>query len=97
MTRTIAEVLKRAKPFALPEQEALLGLLAVAARLNEPWVKVLKSTSSLTASQYNVLWILRSSYPARLAGSDIASRLIDRDPDVTRLLEAIIVELGTDP
>ena len=89
MTGTIAEVLKQAKPFASPEQEALLGLLTVAARLTEPWVKVLKETSSLTASQYNVLRILRGSHPARLACSDIASRMIDRDPDVTRLLDRL--------
>lgn len=89
MTGTIADVLKQAKPFASPEQEALLGLLTAAARLNEPWVKVLKSTTSLTGSQYNVLRILRGSHPARLACGDIASRMIDRDPDVTRLLDRL--------
>lgn len=89
MTGTIADVLKQAKPFASPEQEALLGLLMATARLNEPWVKVLKSTASLTGSQYNVLRILRGSHPARLACSDIASRMIDRDPDVTRLLDRL--------
>lgn len=89
MTGTIAEVLKQAKPFGSPEQEAMLGLLLVAARLNEPWAKVLKNTSNLTGSQYNVLRILRGSHPARLACRDIASRMIDRDPDVTRLLDRL--------
>ena len=89
MTGTIADFLKQAKPFASPEQEALLGLLTAAARLNEPWAKVLKSTASLTGSQYNVLRILRGSHPARFACGDIASRMIDRDPDVTRLLDRL--------
>ncbi len=89
MTGTIAEVLKQAKPFGSPEQEAMLGLLLVAARLNEPWVKALKNTGNLTGSQYNVLRILRGSHPARLACRDIASRMIDRDPDVTRLLDRL--------
>jgi len=89
MSGTIADTLKQAKPFASPEQEALLGLLLVAARLQEPWIRFLKDAADLTASQYNVLRILRGSHPARLACSDIASRMIDRDPDVTRLLDRL--------
>ena len=44
------------------------------------------SPHGVTQAQYNVLRILRGSHPARLACSDIGDRLVDRTPDVTRLL-----------
>ena len=42
----------------------------------------------LSATQYNVLRILRGS-PEGLACGEIASRMITRDPDVTRLLDRL--------
>ena len=42
----------------------------------------------LSATQYNVLRILRGS-PAGLPCGEIASRMITRDPDVTRLLDRL--------
>ncbi len=49
--------------------------------------QVLK-TEDLSATQYNVLRILRGS-PEGLACGEIASRMITRDPDVTRLLDRL--------
>jgi DNA-binding MarR family transcriptional regulator len=43
----------------------------------------------LTTNQYNVLRILRGSHPAKLACSDISERMIDRDPDITRLVDRL--------
>jgi DNA-binding MarR family transcriptional regulator len=48
-------------------------------------VEVLKA-EDLSPSQYNVLRILRGA-PEGLPCGEIASRLITRDPDVTRLLD----------
>jgi DNA-binding MarR family transcriptional regulator len=67
----------------------VLGLLIAAARVVEPWARFLKTTAQLTNNQYNVLRILRGSHPAKLACSDIAERMIDRDPDVTRLIDRL--------
>ena len=78
MTDAVARTLKKTKPFASIEQEALLGLLLVAARLEEPWVAFLKAEADLSGNQYNVLRILRGSHPARISCSDIASRMLDR-------------------
>lgn len=89
MPGTIAHELKQTRPFASPEEEVLLGLLTAAARAGEPWAGFLKTTAGLTSNQYNVLRILRGSHPGRLACSDIASRMIDRDPDVTRLVDRL--------
>ncbi len=89
MAGTVARELKQKKPFSTPEQEILLGLLLAAARVVEPWARFLKTTAELTNNQYNVLRILRGSHPARLACNDIAKRMIDRDPDITRLIDRL--------
>jgi DNA-binding MarR family transcriptional regulator len=89
MTGTIARELKQKKPFSSPEEEILLGLQMAAARVAEPWARFLKTNANLTNNQYNVLRILRGSHPVRLACTDIADRMIDRDPDITRLLDRL--------
>lgn len=47
----------------------------------------------LTAQGYNVLRILRGARPEGLACSEVAARMINRDPDVTRLVDRL-VKLG---
>jgi len=89
MAGTVARELKQQNPFSPPEQEILLGVLIAAARVIEPWARFLSTTTQLTTNQYNVLRILRGSHPAKLACSDIAERMIDRDPDITRLVDRL--------
>jgi DNA-binding MarR family transcriptional regulator len=89
MAGLIAQELKQKKPFSSQEQEILLGLLMAAARIVEPWARFLKTTAQLTNHQYNVLRILRGSHPAKLACTDIAERMVDRDPDITRLIDRL--------
>jgi DNA-binding MarR family transcriptional regulator len=89
MTGLVAHELKQQKPFASAEQEILLGLRMAAARVVEPWARFLRTTVQLTTHQYNVLRILRGSHPTRLACSDIAERMIERDPDITRLVDRL--------
>jgi DNA-binding MarR family transcriptional regulator len=88
MPGAIARTLKQSR-FASGEQEVVLGVLIAAARVVEPWEKFLKATADLTNNQYNVLRILRGSHPVRLACSEIADRMIDRDPDITRLVDRL--------
>jgi DNA-binding MarR family transcriptional regulator len=89
MSGVVAHALKQEKPFSSREQEILLGLRMAAARVVEPWASFLKTTAQLTNNQYNVLRILRGSHPAMLACSDIAERTIERDPDITRLIDRL--------
>ena len=70
-----------------PEEAAFLELLVTTDMLSRRLVKVLKA-EDLSATQYNVLRILRGS-PAGLPCGEIASRMITRDPDVTRLLDRL--------
>src|ERR1700674_4759097 len=67
-----------------PEEAAFLDLLRTTDTLSRGLVQVLK-TADLSATQYNVLRILRGA-PEGLSCGEIASRMITRDPDVTRLL-----------
>ncbi len=70
-----------------PEEGAFLDLLRTTDLLSRGLIHVLK-TEDLSATQYNVLRILRGS-PEGLACGEIASRMITRDPDVTRLLDRL--------
>jgi DNA-binding MarR family transcriptional regulator len=89
VTKALAEALKQAKPFESREEEVVLALQHLAARLMAPWAMFLKSTAQLTLSQYNVLRILRGAHPARLACTEISQRLVTRDPDITRLVDRL--------
>src|SRR5947209_18400468 len=55
--------------------------------LSRGLVRILK-TEDLSATQYNVLRILRGS-PDGLPCGEIASHMITRDPDITRLLDRL--------
>jgi len=70
-----------------PEEAAFLDLMRTADILSRGLVLVLK-TEDLSATQYNVLRILRGSADG-LACGEIANRMITRDPDVTRLLDRL--------
>ena len=63
MAGVVARELKQSRAFASREQEVVLGLQLVTARIMEPWEKFLKATAELTLHQYNVLRILRGSQP----------------------------------
>src|SRR5467141_542539 len=72
---------------ACPEEGLFLDLLRTTDMLSRGLVRVLK-TEDLSATQYNVLRILRGS-PDGLPCGEIASRMITRDPDITRLLDRL--------
>jgi DNA-binding MarR family transcriptional regulator len=70
-----------------PEEAAFLDLLRTTDMLSRGLVQILK-TEDLSATQYNVLRILRGAPEGLLCG-EIASRMITRDPDITRLLDRL--------
>jgi DNA-binding MarR family transcriptional regulator len=69
------------------EEAAFLDLLRTTDMLSRGPAQILKA-EDLSATQYNVLRILRGA-PEGLACGEIASRMITRDPDVTRLLDRL--------
>jgi DNA-binding MarR family transcriptional regulator len=88
MARRLQDEIKQQKPFGSLEQEALLNLLRTADALMQRIAAVLKPFK-LSHSQYNVLRILRGAGPEGLACREIAERMINRDPDITRLLDRL--------
>jgi DNA-binding MarR family transcriptional regulator len=91
MKRTLSAVgreLKQTRPFRTRGQEAAVGLMRTADLLRrlleqalEPW--------GITAQQYNVLRILRGARPEPLPTLEIAERMIERTPGITRLLDRL--------
>jgi DNA-binding MarR family transcriptional regulator len=78
---------KRRPLVACAEETAFLDLLRTTDMLSRGLDRILK-TEDVSATQYNVLRILRGS-PAGLPCGEIGSRMITRDPDVTRLLDRL--------
>ena len=84
---TLSELIKQ-NQFASPSHEALLNVM-----VTYPWIMgALADTMEdydLTPAQYNVLRILRGCHPERATCTYIGERLLDRTPDVTRLLNRL--------
>lgn len=80
----LSELIKQSH-FSSPVQEAMLNILVTSS-----WIYGEMAVATLpydiTLAQYNVLRILRGSHPQAMMCSDIGDRLLDRTPDVTRLL-----------
>jgi len=77
----------RQRTLATPEEAAFLELLRTTDMLTRGLVHILKA-EDLSSTQYNVLRILRGA-PEGLPCGEIASRMITRDPDITRLLDRL--------
>jgi DNA-binding MarR family transcriptional regulator len=70
------------------EEETLLNLMRTTDCL-ERAVQRTTREFGITATQYNVLRILRGAQPQGLTCSAIGSRMITSDPDITRLLNRL--------
>ena len=83
---SLGKEIKKSRPFDSLEQEAMLNVMRTADVLAGEVADILKA-SGLSATQYNVLRILRGAGPDGLPCGEVAQRMITRDPDVTRLLD----------
>ncbi len=83
----LSELIKQ-EHFRSPSHEAMLNVLATSS-----WIFTELATTmapyGMTPAQYNVLRILRGSHPKTLTCSTLGHRLLDRTPDVTRLLNRL--------
>lgn len=73
------------RPFASLEEEAALNLLRTSDCLSRAFQQKTRGWG-VTATQYNVLRILRGADPKGLTCAAIGSRMIAAEPDITRLL-----------
>lgn len=72
-------------PFASSREEALLNLVRTADRISRAMQRIIRPWG-VTATQYNVLRILRGAGPGGLTCAEIGNRMLTADPDITRLL-----------
>ncbi|HTY42656.1 MAG TPA: MarR family transcriptional regulator [Thermoanaerobaculia bacterium] len=84
----LAREIRQTKPFRSKRQEAALALLKTVDRLRQRTGEVFEPFG-VTDQQYNVLRILRGAGPAGLPTLDIAGRMIEHAPGITRLVDRL--------
>jgi DNA-binding MarR family transcriptional regulator len=84
----IQSEIKQTKPFHDLEEEAFIALLRTADQLQQALGELLKPYG-LSPTQLNALRILRGAGNAGLACSEVGARMINHDPDITRLLDRL--------
>jgi DNA-binding MarR family transcriptional regulator len=88
MAKGIQAELKQSKPFSSAGEEASIAILRTADLLQQQLVELLKPYG-LSPTQFNALRILRGAGEAGMPCSDIGERMINHDPDITRLLDRL--------
>lgn len=74
--------------FESPVVEAMLNLIVAAGHVRERTQRICEQYG-ITDSQYNVLRILRGAQPHGRSRCEIAQRMLERAPDVTRLVDRL--------
>lgn len=85
----IYDELKQSKRFADPRQEAVIALLRTADVLRGR-IEAALLPHQISPEQYNVLRILRGAPDHSLPTLEIASRMITRAPNITRLIDKLV-------
>lgn len=84
----IQREIKQTRPFRSRGQEAFLGLLRTTDVLRRHAAATI-APFDVTLQQYNVLRILRGAGPEGLPTLEIAERMVEQAPGVTRLLDRL--------
>ena len=84
----LQQELKQTRPFRSRQEEAYLSIVRTADVLARDLADQIKAYG-ISETQYNVLRILRGAGHDGHPCSEVGSRLLTRDPDVTRLLDRL--------
>lgn len=84
----IQQEIKQSRPFRSTAQEAGIALLRTTDLVRRRMSAVLEA-EDVTVQQYNVLRILRGAGPEGLPTLEIAERMIEQAPGITRLLDRL--------
>jgi DNA-binding MarR family transcriptional regulator len=88
MRSRLQQEIKQKKPFRSVSQEAVIGLFRTTDVLRRHTTAVLEP-ERITPQQYNVLRILRGAGTDGLPTLEIATRMIEQAPGITRLLDRL--------
>ncbi len=86
----IEEEIKQVK-FRNAHHKAMLNLFFTAGWL-ESKNKDFFEKFGITNQQFNILRILRGQYPNKISGAEIKSRMLDKNSDVSRLLDRLVTK-----
>ena len=86
----LEEAIKQTK-FTSVHHKVAVNLLYTAVWLQEKNKNFFKPYD-LTNKQFNILRILRGQHPNKLSGAEIKNRMLDKNSDVSRLLDRLIVK-----
>ena len=86
---SVREAIQQTKPFSSLQQEALIAMLMTTERLRWPLQDLLRAHGDLTPQQFNVLRILRGAGRDGLPTLEIAARMIERTPGITRMIDRL--------
>lgn len=86
--RSVRDEIGQRKPFPSVEDEGVVTLLRTADTVKRSLSRVV-APYGITLQQYNVLRILRGAGSDGLATLDVADRMIETTPGITRLLERL--------
>ena len=88
MGKSIQAEIQQTKPFTSLEDEAAVSLHRTADQIHGRFSDMLKP-HGLSPTQFNALRILRGAGDGGRTCTEIAERMINRDPDITRLLDRL--------
>ena len=86
----IEEEIKQSK-FRNAQQKAIINLIYTTNWLSSKQQDFMKPYG-ITSQQFNILRILRGQHPKSISGTEIKSRMLDRNSDVSRLLDRLAVK-----
>ena len=88
MAGKLQKEIRKIHPFESLEQEVFLNLIRTTDALGRDFEEYMK-TLGLSATQYNVLRILRGGGEAGYACRAVGQQMVTRDPDITRLMDRL--------
>ena len=86
--KTLLEEIRQSKPFESSAQEAILALYRTTDQLQRRFSKLVEA-HGISLQQYNVLRILRGAGTQGTPTLEIADRMIQQTPGITRLLDKL--------
>src|SRR5207244_1475565 len=89
MAGRLAKEIQQTKPFALVEEEAVLNLARTFEVVQQRLYNETLKPHQLTPTQYNILRIMRGAGPDGITCSQASERMVNHDPDMTRLLDRL--------
>jgi DNA-binding MarR family transcriptional regulator len=88
MGEVLKKWLKQSAPMD-PGLDAMLNLLVASRLVESDLEEILLREIGVTRRQYNVLRILKGAYPGGHPRSEIASRVLEQSPDITRIIDRL--------